>query len=314
MPGAALLVAPGPLGEDWAEGLGLSLLPVVMPPPTGTARDTKTAVNAFGDVDLIVFTGGDGTARDVSGAAKDIPILGIPAGVKMHSGVFAITPRAAGALIADVLTDPDRIRWREAEVMDIDEVALRAGTISPRLYGMAMTPTSGGLMQAAKGGPPPDAVGAIKGAAKGIAATMAPDILYIVGPGRSAGAVMEAAGHAPTLLGVDAILGGEVVARDATGRDLHALAETRRVHIIVGVTGHQGFVLGRGNQQIDAEILRNAGPDGLTIIASPEKLAALAAPRLLVDTGDAELDTEFSGFHRVATGPSRVTMMHLSSE
>jgi len=314
VPGAELIVAPGALGADWAGGLALSLQPIEMPLLTGTARDTKTAVAAMGDVDLIVFTGGDGTARDVAGTAEGTPILGIPAGVKMHSGVFAVTPRAAGALIADLLNAPDRIRWREAEIMDVDEVALRTGTISPRLYGMARTPTSGGLMQAAKGGPPPDADGAVKGAAKGIAGAMEPDILYIVGPGRSAGAVMAAAGHEPTLLGVDALLNGKVVARDATARDLHTLMDTHPVRVIVGVTGHQGFVLGRGNQQIDPDVLRRAGPDGLTIIASPEKLSSLAAPRLLVDTGDAALDAEFSGFHRVATGPGRMTMMRLSSE
>lgn len=313
-PGAELWVAPGALGTDWTAGLDLSVRRIDMPPLTGTARDTRNAVTAMGNIDLIVFTGGDGTARDVAGTAPDISILGIPAGVKMHSGVFAVTPRAAGALIADVLSTPDRIRWLEAEVMDIDEVALRAGTISPRLYGMAKTPASGGFLQAAKGGPPPDAEGAVKGAAKGIAARMEPGVLYIIGPGRSAGAVMEAAGHTPTLLGVDALFDGKVVARDATARDLHALLDKRPVRIILGVTGHQGFMIGRGNQQIDTTVLRHAGPEGLIVIASPEKLAALAAPRLLVDTGDVDLDAAFCGFHRVATGPGRVTMMRIASE
>ncbi len=313
-PGAELKTPLGPLGGDWVAGLDLKIRPIAMPPLTGTARDTRTAAAALSDCDLIVFTGGDGTARDVAKAATNTPMLGIPAGVKMHSGVFAVTPRAAGALIADILGAPDRIRWREAEIMDIDEAALRAGTISPQLYSLAQTPAQAGLMQAAKGGPPPDTEGAVNGAAKDIAAAMQPGILYIIGPGRSAGAVMQAAGHTPTLLGVDALLDGEVVARDAAAADLHALLADRQVRIVLGVTGQQGFVIGRGNQQIDAEILKRAEREGLILIASPEKLAVLAAPRLLVDTGDAGLDAKLSGFHRVVTGAGRVTMMRVTSE
>ena len=314
VPGAPILIAPGPIGCEWAKGLDLSLHVLDLPKLSGTARDTKEAVAAMRSPDLIVFAGGDGTARDVAGAAPGVPILGIPAGVKMHSGVFAVTPRAAGALIADILTEPDRVRWRETEVMDIDEAALRAGTIAPRLYGMATTPTSGGLMQAAKGAPPRDDTFAVTGAAREIAEQMQPDVVYVIGPGRSAGAVMEAAGLAPTLLGVDVVVNRKAVAQDVTAAELQELVNGRDVRLVLGVTGQQGFLLGRGNQQIAPEVIRQAGRDGLIVIASAEKLAALATPRLLVDTGDADLDARLAGYVRVATGPGRKTMMRVTTE
>ena len=72
---------------------------------SSTAEDTKNLVRLFVEkaVDLIVFTGGDGTARDVLDVLScdndaGIPVIGIPAGVKMHSAVYATTPSFAGGV------------------------------------------------------------------------------------------------------------------------------------------------------------------------------------------------------------------------
>jgi predicted polyphosphate/ATP-dependent NAD kinase len=228
----------------------------------------------------------------------------------MHSGVFAVSPVAAGALMADLLQSPDRVTWDDqADVMDIDEVALRAGHIAPRLYAHARVPVARNLMQAAKGGPRQSAAAALSSAARRIVTEMAPDTLYVIGPGTSAGAVMSAAGHAPTTLGTDALLNGEVVARDAGAAELDALATGRPVRIVLGVTGQQGFLLGRGNQQISGALIRRAGRDGLIVLATEAKLSALAQPRLWVDTGDSDLDASLSGFIRVQTGAAREMMM-----
>lgn len=313
VPGAAITVAPGEMGADWAAGLPLSTTVVDTGAPTGTARDTRTAVAAMTDCDLIAFAGGDGTARDVAGAlAPGKGVLGIPCGVKMHSGVFAVSPEAAGAILADLIVGAGGMTFDdEAEVMDIDEVELRAGRLAPRLFGLARVPVERTRMQAAKGGPRQDSAAALAGAAAEVIRAMKPGTLYIIGPGTSAGTVMRALGHAPTVLGTDAIRDGRVVARDAGAADLERLAATGEVRIVLGVTGRQGFLLGRGNQQISPVLIGRAGREGLIVLATADKLAALAQPRLWVDTGDPDLDAQLAGFVRVHTAAGRRTMMRI---
>ncbi|MEM9249531.1 MAG: NAD(+)/NADH kinase [Pseudomonadota bacterium] len=310
-PGARIHLPAGALGADWARGLPLDLRVTEAVLDTGTARDTKEAARALGPLDLMVFAGGDGTARDVCSVLPEgTALLGIPCGVKMHSGVFAVSPEAAGMLLATLCAAPDRVAWADdAEVADIDEEALRAGHIAPQLYGLARVPVARNLMQASKGGPRSDAGAALASAARAVAEAMTPGTLYVIGPGTSAGAVMRAAGHEPTVLGTDALLDGEVVARDAGAAELDALSAEHPVRIVLGVTGQQGFLLGRGNQQISSTTIRRAGRDGLIVLATETKLAALAQPRLWVDTGDAALDAALSGFIRVKTGAAREMMM-----
>lgn len=312
-PGTAILAGPGALGADWVKGLPVA--PVDIGVLTGTARDTRAAVAAIGPVDLLVFAGGDGTARDVAGCLPNgAGMLGIPCGVKMHSGVFAVSPELAGYLLADLVGNPDRVRWSEdAEVMDIDEAALHAGQIAPSLCAHARVPRSRGLIQAAKGGARRDSAAALCAAANEVVASMAADVLHVIGPGTSAGAVSRAMGLTPSLLGVDAVLSGRRVACDATAAELTRLAEGRQVRLVLGVTGRQGFLLGRGNQQIAPELIRRAGRAGLKVLATEEKLAAMEPPRLWVDTGDPVLDAELAGFIRVQTGPSRFTMMRIGT-
>ncbi len=315
VPNAMVFIAPGPLGADWATELPLDLRLSRQRNLTGTGSDTQQAVLDLPPVDVIVFAGGDGTARDVMSVIPDgTAILGIPCGVKMHSGVFAVTPSAAGSMMANLLGDQDRIDWQnEAEIMDIDETALRAGVIAPQLYGLARIPVSRNLMQAAKGGPRMNSASALTAAAEVVVRDMTAETLYVIGPGTSAGAVATAAGHTPTTLGVDALLNGEMVAQDTDAFGLRALAQDRPVRIVLGVTGQQGFLLGRGNQQIDANIIGRAGRDGLIVLATEDKLAALARPCLFVDTGDPQLDADLSGFIRVRTGAAREMMMRVTS-
>lgn len=315
VPGTRICCPPGTLGADWLLGVDLDLRPVAFGTPSGTARDTRMAVAAMAACELIVFAGGDGTARDVAGAlAPGQAMLGIPCGVKMHSGVFAVSPEAAGALLADLVAAPDRVAWTdEAEVMDIDEAALRAGHIAPRLYDHARVPLARNRMQAAKGGPRTPAGTALAGAACEVADGMVTGTLYLIGPGTSAGAVMRAGGHAPSVLGIDAVKDGNVIARDATASELESLAGDGPVCIVLGVTGQQGFLIGRGNQQISPALVARAGRDGLIVLATEDKLAGLAQPRLWVDTGDPRLDASLAGFVRVRTGPRREMLMRIGA-
>lgn len=314
-PDTQITCAPSALGADWAQVTNLDFDVLDLPTATGTARDTCTAVHAMHDCDLIVFAGGDGTALNVSSAlAPGQAMLGIPCGVKMHSGVFAITPESAGALMAEMVSAPDRINWNDqAEIMDIDEAALRQGHIAPTLYGHARVPYLRNRMQAAKGGPRISSAAALTSAAMDIVAHMLPDTLYVIGPGTSAGAIMSAAGHTPTILGIDAMRNGIVVGRDLTMAELDRLARDSPIKIVLGVTGRQGFLIGRGNQQISPETLAKAGRDGLIVLASQDKIAHLAQPVLWIDSGAPNLDAQFGGFIRVQTGRGRETMMRISA-
>ena len=314
VPGAELTLARGEMGEDWSVGLDLRLTITGPKALTGTARDTKEAVRAMQDQDVIVFAGGDGTARDIASVAGATGILGIPCGVKMHSGVFGVNPRAAGAMMADLIANPKRVDFVEdAEVMDIDEEALRNGVLAPRLYGLARVPVSRSLMQAAKGGPRMNSAAALSSAAAEIVAEMDVETLYIIGPGTSAQSVAQAAGQKASPLGVDAMIGRKIVAHDVDDASLLRLANGRKLRIVLGVTGQQGFILGRGNQQIGADLVRRVGREGLMILATEEKLTKLNQPRLLVDTGAPDLDQQLAGFVRVTTGKRRKMMMRIDS-
>jgi predicted polyphosphate/ATP-dependent NAD kinase len=319
-PDVAVLVAPGVLGAEAATAAGLHPVPIG-PVPSGeatTAADTRAAAAAFAarDVDLILFAGGDGTARDVLDTVGGrVPVLGIPTGVKMHSAVFARSPEAAGNLAGLYLgRGRAQVRLREAEVMDIDEDAVRAGRVSARLHGYVRTPYERSLVQNAKAGPRVSDEEAAAAIAAAFARETEPGTLYLLGPGTTCRRVAEALGLEGTLLGVDAVRDGRLVGRDLTRGQIAALlADGGPARIVVSVTGGQGFLFGRGNQQFGPEILRRVGRENVVVLTTMEKLLSLAEPRLFVDTGDPETDRALAGWIRVRTGPDRSTMMKVAA-
>ncbi len=311
-----LYACAGDMGAGAARAAGLTprLLQRAIGPVT-TADDTKAAAEELDrlKVDLILFAGGDGTARDILAVVGDrLPILGIPGGVKMHSAVFAVSPEAAGQLAALIAGDDDgKIAWREGEVMDVDEEALRAGHLSARLFGYARIPVERNLVQGAKAASLSDDA-ALEGATAEIAANMAPGTLYLLGPGSSTKRILKHLGLEGTLLGVDAVKDGKLVGRDLAAGDLSRLAEGEPTKIVVSVVGGQGYIFGRGNQQFDPALIRRVGRDNVVVLATQAKLLALANNHLLVDTGDAGLDRALAGFIRVQIGPSRSTLMRIA--
>jgi predicted polyphosphate/ATP-dependent NAD kinase len=315
-PSAEILTIAGIMGEAIAEAAGVAHRLISWKPGSITiARDTSEAareMQALG-VALILFAGGDGTAQDILAAVGDaVPILGIPCGVKMHSAVFAVSPEAAGQLAAVVVReDASRIAWREGEVMDVDEDAVRAGRLSARLYGYARVPFERSLLQGPKaGGLPEDA--ALEALAAEIAAELQKGVIYILGPGSTTKRILKHLGLEGTLLGVDAVLDRELTGRDLTEDKLAALVRGRPARIIVSVVGGQGHIFGRGNQQIGPSIIREVGRDNIVVLASQAKLLTLAANRLLVDTGDPATDRLLAGFIRVRIGPSRSTLIRVA--
>ena len=302
---ARFLTAGGPMGEEVLAACGLPYKAVYSPAGETTGEDTVRAVRAMRDsgAELIVFAGGDGTARDVCAALGDeeMPVLGVPAGVKIHSAVFAVTPERAGQLLSRIVSGEAR-ETAEAEVMDIDEDAFRAGHVSARLYGYLRVPLDRTRMQNRKSGGSSSDARDISAIGTWLAHEMKPGRLYLIGAGTTTRAVMEALGLRGTLLGVDAVKDGRLIAADCTERDLLRLIEPGNTSAVLSVIGGQGHILGRGSQQFSPAVLRALGPKNLIVAAAPAKLDALFPSPLRVDTGDPQLDAELCGYIPVVTG------------
>jgi predicted polyphosphate/ATP-dependent NAD kinase len=300
-----VLAAPGPMGSDIAREMSLAV------EATGTLTGEETAPAdtiraalemAERGVDLLLFAGGDGTARDVCGAiGARLPALGIPTGVKMHSAVYATQARTAGEIASQFLLSADPI-CREAEVMDIDEDEFRNGRVSARLYGVLIVPVAPRLMQQLKLGSSDGGDAALAGIADDIVERMRDGALYVVGPGTTTRAIGERLGSAKTLLGVDLYCRGELIAADVTERQILDHIEDAPARIVVTPIGGQGFLFGRGNQQLSAEVIRRIGKSNIVVVATHDKIAGLKGEPFLVDTGDPALDAELSGYVRVVTG------------
>ena len=297
-----LTTYPAEMGRDEAMAAGMehSVVGSITAGAT-TALDTIRAAGELmqAGVELLAFVGGDGTARDVLQAVgTQLPVIGIPAGVKMHSSVFAVNPRRAAEVIIAYLDG--HTGTRPGEVMDIDEDLVRAGRLSAELHGYLKVPDQPRLVQGSKS---PSRRGADpSGIARRLVDEMDRNTCYILGPGTTVQAITEAMGLAKTLLGVDAVYRGRLVGRDMTELQLVKIASSYPCKVVVAAVGGQGYVLGRGNQQISPAVIGKVGPDNIMILATPDKLASLGGP-LRVDTGDPACDRSLSGYRRVITGP-----------
>jgi predicted polyphosphate/ATP-dependent NAD kinase len=307
-PGATILSAGGSMGAD------LAGTAVTDARASTTADDTHAAAVALVEagVDLLLFAGGDGTAVDILHAVADrVPVIGIPAGVKMHSAVFGVTPRRAGELACAFL-EGRVVRTAPAEVMDVDERDLRAGTMSPRLHGYLRVPVAPRLVQGGKARTAPAEAAAQASIAAHVVERLLGDGPVLVGPGTTTAAIMAALGLRKSMLGVDVIAGGRLLVPDADEEELLRLA-TPDARIVLTPVGGQGFLLGRGNQQLSPRVIRAIGVDRIVIVATTAKLTALGGRPLLVDTGDAELDEELQGYRRVVTAYRREMVVRVGS-
>ena len=314
----AIYTFSGQMGEDEAISAGFD--PVVIGAPDSqyctTAEDTEKAASSMLSlgVDLIVFAGGDGTARNVYHAVGDsVPVLGIPAGVKIHSAVYANNPAAAGNIVSNMLTVENDLPLRLAEVMDIDENSFRQNRLSAFLYGYMRVPYLKSLMQGAKAGSSPGDEASHEQIASEIINNMLPDVLYIIGPGSTTQAIMRKLQLDGTLLGVDIVKNGLLLAKDTSSKELMQITDAHEFFIVVTVIGGQGHVFGRGNQQIAPEIIRKIDKSHILVGASESKLISLAGKPLIVDTGDEDLNTKLSGYCRVITGIDRSMVYRMSS-
>jgi predicted polyphosphate/ATP-dependent NAD kinase len=318
LPDLQLVAAAGPMGADAAAAHAFAT--EVLPVPAGdhetNAEDTRAAARLLLErgVDLILFAGGDGTARDIHDAVgNQALVLGIPTGVKMHSGVFATSPESAGE-VAALYVDGAPVRVRDGEVVDVDEDAVRNGAITTRLYGALRVPDDGARVQPTKaGGQARSDEAALDAVCAEIASDMDPRRLYVLGPGTTTARVALRLGLRATLLGVDVVRAGRLVAADVAERELLELLADAPATLVVGVVGGQGALFGRGNQQLSPTVLRRIGVENVVVVAGLRKLLALDPPSLRVDTGDPHLDAALTGYRRVHVAPARTLVYKVAA-
>jgi predicted polyphosphate/ATP-dependent NAD kinase len=314
-PNEPLLTAPGAMGADAATTAGIAVEKIGQIHGITSADDTKRIAGelAAAGAGLILFAGGDGTARDVMAGAPEVAILGIPSGVKMHSAVFGVSPEAAGTIAARFLHNPDAMIWQEADVMDIDEALLRQGVVAARLHGVVLAPVDRGAMQRGKAPSLPVDDAALEALADEIVSEMEPGTVYALGCGATMRKIKRRLGGDGTLLGIDVALNGRLIATDVDCERLLRLTAKSPTRVVVSVTGGQGFLFGRGNQQLSPALLRRVGQDGIIALCGARKLSEFDPAVLRVDTGDAALDRRLSGYIRVRTAPGQSMIMKVSA-
>jgi len=307
-----LIVGAGKMGEDEARNCGFAFTVLGKIKKETTPEDTidvaKGIVNM--SADLLIFCGGDGTARDILDTVGiKLPVLGVPTGVKMHSAVFAVEPRAAARIATEFLWR--KLSIREAEVMDVDEEAFREGRLSAKLYGYLLTPYEPSLVQGAKMASPTTESELRNQAAIAIYVIekMKPDIIYIVGPGTTTRTIADLLDEKKTLLGVDLFCNKKLMAKDVNEKQILKKIKGRNAQIIVTPIGGQGFIFGRGNPQISPAVIRQVGRDNIVAIATEDKIRKLK--KLRVDTGDADLDDMLRGDIKVITDYKRERVMRV---
>jgi len=304
----------GVLGEEAASRVGLT--PTVVYQAGGeqtTAADTIALARALCEakVDVLVFAGGDGTARDVCDAVgAEIPVLGIPAGVKMHSGVFAITPEDVGFVLRSMVMGTSSTEL--VEVVDIDEDARRSGVLRSRIYGHVRIPRAPKGIQRGKRSSMPSGPEVLHGIAAELADRMRPGVITVFGPGTTTQALGSVLGLELSLLGVDVVCDGALIGRDVAAGKLSALVGDKRFLVVVSPIGGQGVIFGRGNQQINAEVLERLDRRDLVIVCTPEKLGQFAGRALLVDAPNTELNQKFAGPVRVVTGYRQEAVLRIA--
>jgi len=299
-----MLVAPGKMGADVIKGKGIEFEVIGKIGKITSAEDTKRIAKQIlkREIELLIFCGGDGTARDIYDAiGLEKPVVAVPGGVKMYSSVFTINPRAAAQIIDGFLEDV--IETEDREILDIDEKLFRKDMLKSTLYGYLKVLKIRNLVQAGK-------IGSKFGRtieenkqeiAQSVIEDMKEDTLYLLGPGTTVKTITDNLGLAKTLLGVDAINNRKIIGTDLNEKSiLGMMGEFNEAEIIISPIGGQGFIFGRGNKQFTPDVIKKIGKKNIRIISTEDKMRNLRCLR--VDTGDSDFDAELKGLVKVIIG------------
>lgn len=303
--GIDILTYSGDMGQN--ECIDLGITPIIIGDVDSektTYKDTEKAALMMieKEVDLILFAGGDGTARNIYSAVGDrIPVIGVPAGVKIHSAVFATNPLNAGKIVESFFNN-NNTELRESEVMDIDEELFREGKVVAKLFGYMKVPYEKGFVQSLKaGGVFSDNI-CLEGIADYIIDTMEDNCIYLIGSGTTTKKILDQMKLPCTLLGVDIVKNKELLLSDANEEEILDKIKDNKFKIVVSPIGGQGYIFGRGNQQLSPSVIKESGKENIIVISTLSKIIKLRGRPLLVDTGDEEIDAMLKGYYKIIAG------------
>ncbi len=306
--------ASGEMGEELLKKINVNYECTYQYKNKSSRYDTTECAKSFleKDIDLLIFVGGDGTARDIYNAVgEDIAVIGIPAGVKMQSSVFAKNVLKASNLINEFLNN--KIYLRKREVIDLDEEMYRKGEIQSKLYGYLSVPYNKQLLQNKKSRTLANEVNNQIQIAHDVCDNMDEKVLYIIGPGSTTKAIMDVLNLKNTLIGVDLISNKRIVKNDVTKNEIiNTISNYNKVIIIITPIGGQGYIFGRGNQQISSTIIMKVGKENIFIVATKSKIAGLENQMLLIDTGCEKTDKYIKGYYKVITGYNEKSIIKVS--
>ena len=310
---ADLLVAPGSMGSDIVSSLNLHALVIGTTGKYTNAEDTRRICRQMAEAgaDIIVFAGGDGTARDIlDEIGTTLPVVAVPAGVKVFSSVFATSPTAAAGMIDAFISGNG---FLEQEVLDIDEEAYRNNRLSSSLYGYLMVPDVPRFLQMGKAASDINQSAADNKVeiAEYVTSIIKMDELYLLGPGTTVQAITEILKQPKTLLGVDAMLDEKVIQLDLSEKEILMLIKKHKTaKIIVTPLGGNGYIFGRGNKQFTPRVIWEVGKTGILVIANEAKIRDMDCLR--VDTGDDSLDHALTGYIEVIIGYMEKRVMRVA--
>ncbi len=302
-----IFTAAGEMGATVCQEAGFDVTVVFSPDSAQTeGEDTEKAALKMVEkgVDLLLFAGGDGTARNIYHSVSGrVPVLGVPAGCKIHSGVYAVTPSGAGE-IAVKMVKGELVSEQDGEVRDIDENAFRQGKVRAKHYGEMRVPHDLVYLQSVKMGGKESEELVLLDIAAHISELMDEyeDSYFVMGSGSTVAAVMEELGLSNTLLGVDIVKDKELIASDVTAAQLLEVTADKPTQLLITVIGGQGHLFGRGNQQLSPNFIRQIGKENIRVVATKQKLEELNGRPLRLDTSDPTLDEELAGSFSVITG------------
>lgn len=307
-----LLTAPGPMGEELIHGFDISTAVIGRVAKQTSAEDTRRIAGEMlkQGLELLIFVGGDGTARDIYDAiGLKMPVVAVPSGVKVFSAVFAFSARAAAEMVDAFI---EGAHTAEEEVLDIDEKVFRENRLASTLYGYLLVPAVKKYLQGGKecSNISGTALESKKAIAAYVIEHMDKDALYLLGPGTTLKAIADAVGIPKTLLGVDAFADGRLVGSDINEKEILSLSQKfEKKRIIITPIGGNGFIFGRGNRQFTPEVIKQIGRKNIIVVGTRDKLNKLEALR--VDTGDLTLDQTLSGYTEVTVGYKETLKMEV---